>query len=103
MKPTPPPDTKVLIVHLPMCRAIDRVHPRRLRSQQPASAATRCWAASRFGPGRRVTEQSGDMGNTFSHTRTEVFDAVAGDVTHGSMRAVHRGLSARRLRRGGAG
>ena len=32
------------------------------------------------------------MDNTFSHTRTGVLDAVAGDVTHGSTRAIHRGL-----------
>src|SRR3990170_3164784 len=43
------------------------------------------------------------MGNTFGHTRGEVLDAVAGDVTHGSTRAIHRGLPARRVRRRGAG
>src|SRR3990167_2004806 len=43
------------------------------------------------------------MGNTFGHTRGEVLDAVAGDVTHGSTRAIHRGLPARRVRRRGLG
>ena len=37
----------------------------------------------RVGPGRRVTEQSGDMGNTLRHTveLEEGSDAVAGDCT----------------------
>ena len=39
-----------------------------------------------------------DMGNAFSHTRAGVLDAVAGDVTHGSTRVIHRRLPARRVR-----
>ncbi len=38
------------------------------------------------------------MGNTSGQTRVEVLDAVAGEVTHGPARAVHRRLSARGLR-----
>jgi len=49
------------------------------------------WLGLRSGAaGDRVTEQSGTWVNTFSHTRAEVLDAVAGDVTHGSTRAIHR-------------
>ena len=58
--------------------------------------------SARCGPGRRVTESSRDMGNTFSHTRAGVLDAVAGDVTHGSTCAIHRGVPARRVRHRGA-
>ena len=43
------------------------------------------------------------MGNTFSQTRGEVLDAVAGDVAQGSTGVIHRGCSTRHVRRDGLG
>src|SRR2546428_7285320 len=71
------------------------LQPRRFTIASRAVGCKRGLGGVGCGPGTRVTHSA--------TLEPRCSDAMAGDVTHGSTRAIHRGLPARHVRRRGVG